>query len=93
MTLAVLIIIAVLLVLGVGLLIFTLMRRGQRIVPDVTDGDDAKHDLVVGADEQGREIRASEDLREPARDDAGFESLLMDEIHDLGHEQPAADDD
>jgi len=26
------------------------------------------------------------------RDETGFESLLKDEIHDLGHEEPRADD-
>ena len=62
-------------------------------MPQVTDRDDARHDLVVGTDEQGREIRASEEAPEPARDDAGFESLLQDEIHDLGHEEPVADDE
>ena len=30
---------------------------------------------------------------EPPRDGAAFESLLQDEIHDLGREQPAADDE
>ncbi len=48
---------------------------------------------MVGTDEQGRAIHASEEAPEPARDDAGFEALLQDEIHDLGHEQPAADDE
>ena len=93
MTLAVVIIVVLLAVLGFGYLIFRLMRRSQETVPEVTDRDDAKHDLVVGTDEQGRAIHASEDLPEPARDDAGFESLLKDEIHDQGREEPAADDD
>ena len=93
MTLAVLIVIAVLLVLGVGILIFRMMRRSQTIVPDVTDRDDAKHDLVVGTDEQGREIRASEDPQGPARDETSFDALLKDEIRDQGRQEPAADDD
>ena len=92
-TLVVVIIVVLLAVLAFGYLIFRMMRRSQEAVPQVTDRDDAKHDLVVGTDEQGRAIRASEEAPEPARDDAGFESLLQDEIRDLGHEQPAADDD
>ena len=93
MTLAVLIVIAVLLVLGVGILIFRMMRRSQTVVPDVTDRDDARHDLVVGTDEQGYAIHASEDPQEPARDDASFDALLKDEIRDQGREVPPADDD
>ena len=93
MTLVVIIIVVLLAVLGFGYLIYRLMRRSQETVPQVTDRDDAKHDLVVGTDEQGRAIHASEDLREPARDDTSFDALLKDEIHDLGHEEPTADDD
>ena len=92
MTLVVVIIVVLLAVLGFGYLIFRLMRRSQETVPQATDANDARHDLVVGTDEQGRAIHASEDVQEPARDDAGFESLLKDEIHDLGREEPAEDD-
>jgi hypothetical protein len=92
-TLVAVIIVVLLAVLGFGYLIFRMMRRSQDTVPQVTDRDDAKHDLVVGADEQGRAIHASEEAPGPARDDAGFESLLKDEIHDLGHEEPRADDE
>ena len=91
-TLVVVIIVVLLAVLGFGYLIFRMMRRSQETVPQITDRDDAKHDLVVGTDEQGRSIRASEEALEPARDETGFESLLKDEIHDLGHEEPRADD-
>ena len=93
MTLVVIIIVVLLAVLGFGYLIYRLMRRSEDTVPQVTDRDDAKRDLVVGVDEQGRQIRASEDLKEPARDDASFDALLKDEIHDLGRDEPAADDD
>ena len=48
-------------------------------MPQVTDRNDAKHDLVVGTDEQGRAVHASEDLQEPARDDTSFDALLKDE--------------
>ena len=93
MTLGVMIIVAVLLVLGVGYLIFRLMRRTQTVVPQVTDEDAASRDHVVGIDDQGREIMASQEAPAPARDTGAFEDLLKDEIHDLGHEQPAADED
>ncbi len=93
MTLAVVIIIVLLAVLGFGYLIFRMMRKSQEAVPEATDANDAKHDLVVGTDEQGREIHASEDLRQPTRDAAGFESLLQDEIHDQGREEPVAPDE
>jgi hypothetical protein len=91
-TVAIIAIIAVLLVLGVGLLIFTLMRRSQTAVPRVADEDWESRDNVVGLDEQGREIMSSQEAPEPTRDAAGFESLLKDEIHDLGREQPPADE-
>ena len=93
MTLAVVIIVVMLAVLGFGYLIFRIMRKSQTVVPEVTDRDDAKHDLVVGTDEQGRAIHASEDLQEPARDVASFDSLLKDEIRDQGREEPVADDE
>jgi hypothetical protein len=86
-------IIAVLLVLGVGLLILWLMRRSQKIVPMAADEDAASRDLVVGVDAQGREITASQDAQSPPRDDAVFESLLQDEIRDLGREQQPADEE
>jgi hypothetical protein len=87
------IIIAVLLVLGVGLLVFWLLRRSQRVVPMITDGDAASRDHVVGIDDRGREIMASEEASSAARDGAAFESLLQDEIRDLGRKQPSADED
>jgi len=92
-TLGVMIIIAVLLVLGVGLLVFWLMRRSQTVVPQVTDEDAASRDKVVGVDERGREIAASQEAPSAPRDDAAFESLLQDEIHDLGMRRPPADDE
>lgn len=93
MTLAIIIVVAVLLVLGVGYLIYVLMRKSQTVVPQVTDEDAASRDKVVGVDEQGREIAASQDAPSAPRDDAAFESLLQDEIHDLGMRQPPADDE
>ena len=93
MSVAIIAVVAVLLVLGVGYLIFVLMRKSQTVVPQVADEDAASRDHVVEIDDRGHEIMASQEAPEPARDTAGFESLLKDEIHDLGHEQPAPDDD
>lgn len=93
MTLGVIIIVAVLLVLGFGLLIFWLMRRSQKVVPDVADERVAKQDHVVAVDEQGRQIMASQEPVTPARDAAAFDNVLRDEIQDLGQEPPAANDD
>jgi hypothetical protein len=91
MTLGVTIVVAVLLVLGVGLLVFRLMRRSQTVVPRITDEDAAARDNVVGVDAQGREItEAQEPAPSAPRGDAAFESLLQDEIHDLGRGLPAA---
>jgi cytochrome c-type biogenesis protein CcmH/NrfG len=92
-TLAVIIIVAVLLVLGVGYLIYVLMRKSQTVVPQVTDEDAASRDHVVEIDDQGREIMASQEEPEATRDTARFEDLLKDEIHDLGRAQPTADDE
>lgn len=93
MSVAIIAIIAVLLVLGVGYLIFVLMRKSQTVVPQVTDEDAASRDHVVGLDDQGGEIMASQEAPEPARDTAAFESLLQDEIQDLGMRRPPTDDE
>ena len=93
MSVAVIAVIAVLLVLGVGYLIFVLMRKSQTVVPKVADEDAASRDHVVEIDDQGHEIMASREAPEPARDEASFDALLKDEIHDFGREEPAADDD
>ncbi len=93
MTLGIMIVIAVLLVLGVGLLVFWLMRRSQAVVPDVTDKNVASRDNVVGVDAQGRAITEAQEPPSQARDSGAFESLLRDEIHDQGREEPAAPDE
>jgi len=92
-TVAIIAIIAVLLVLGVGLLIFTLMRRSQTAVPYVTDEDVASRDNVVEVDEQGREITESQEPPAQGRDVGTFEDLLRDEIQDQGRQVPAAPDE
>ncbi len=93
MTLGVIIMVAVLLVLGVGYLIFRLMRRAQTVVPQVTDEDAASRDHVVGVDDQGREIMASQEAPAAARDAGAFEDLLKDEIRDQGRDEPVAPDE
>ena len=83
MNLVVLIIVVVLLVLGLGLLIVFLMRRSQKVVPDVADHDVAHR--VVAIDDQGRPVTASQADDDPApRDDAAFEGVLKEELEDLG---------
>jgi hypothetical protein len=89
-TLGIMIVIAVLLVLGVGLLVFWLMRRSQTVVPNVTDEDIASRDNVVGVDAQGRAITEAQEPPSQARDAGAFESLLKDEIRDQGRVEPAA---
>ncbi len=90
MTVAIIAIIAVLLVLGVGLLILTLMRRSQTVVPRVADDDVASRDNLVGVDEQGHEVVESQEPPPEARDTGAFEDLLKDEIRDQGREEPTA---
>ena len=92
MSVAIIAVIAVLLVLGVGYLIFVLMRKSQTVVPKVTDEDAASRDLVVGVDEQGREIAASQEAPSEPRDDAAFENVLKEELDDLGRTPPAAEE-
>jgi flagellar basal body-associated protein FliL len=92
-SIAIIAVIVVLLVLGFGLLIFWLMRRSQDEVPDIADAHAARHPQVVGTDERGRAITDADEPEAAPRDAGAFEGLLKDEIHDLGHEQPAADDD
>ena len=84
MSLVVVIIVTVLLVLGLGLLILFLMRRSQRVVPDVADRAAAHREGVVAVDGQGRPVTASQaDDAEP-QDDAAFEGVLKEELEDLG---------
>ena len=70
MTLGIMIIIAVLLVLGVGYLIFWLMRRSQTVVPQVTDEDARAATTSSGSTSRGARSRRRRSLPEPARDDA-----------------------
>jgi hypothetical protein len=86
-------IIAVVLVLGVGLLILTLMRKSQQAVPHVADKDAARRDNVVGIDGQGREVTESQEPPAQQRDAGAFEGLLRDEIQNQGREEPATPDE
>jgi flagellar biogenesis protein FliO len=89
---AIIAVIAVLLVLGVGYLIYALMRKSQTVVPQITDEDAASRDHVVEIDDQGREIMASQEAPGPARDAGAFEDLLKDEIREQGREEPGPDE-
>jgi hypothetical protein len=91
MSVVIIAIVAVLLVLGVGMLVLLLMRRSQKVVPQIADGGQTG-ERVVGADAEGRQITEAEEPAPPARDDASFESLLQDEIRSQGREEPTADD-
>lgn len=72
MSLVVLIIVTVLLILGLGILILFLMRRSQKVVPDVADRQVAESE------------RASQETEAAPRDDAAFEDVLKGELKDLG---------
>jgi hypothetical protein len=91
-TVAIIAIIAVLLVLGVGLLIFRMMKNAQTAVPDAVDPRDTG-ERVVGVDEHGHDITEAQEPQGPGRDATSFETLLQDEIHDQGREEPAAPDE
>ena len=84
MSLVVPIIVTVLLVLGVGLLIFFLMRRSQTVVPDVADREASRHERVVALDDDGRPVTESQEEDPASRDGGAFESVLKEELEDLG---------
>ncbi len=83
-----LIIVALVLVAGLGILIFKLMRRTQDVVPRAADHAEARGDRVVAVDDAGRPVTESE-AGEPAeaRDDAPFEAVLHEELKDLGRDE------
>jgi hypothetical protein len=89
-TVAIVAVIAVLLVLGVGLLIFKLMKRAQTAVPSLADPSRPTGERVVGRDEQGAAVTEAQEPPQAPRDAASFERLLQDEIHDQGRTEPAA---
>ena len=86
MTFAITGIVLIVVVLGVGLVAFKLIRRSPDVVPDVVDGKLAQRDRVVAVDDEGRPIMESEagvDVEQ--RDTGAFEQVLKDELKDLGH--------
>jgi len=93
MTIVIIAIVAVVLVLALGLLIFRLMRRSQTEVPGLTDARAAQHPQRVGTDERGDAILDTDEPAEAPRDEGAFEALLQDEINDRGMREPSADDE
>lgn len=74
-------IVAAVLAVGLGVLIFLLYRRSQTVVPDVTDREAAKRDRVVAVDDTGQPVLESEEGGAGApRDTAAFESVLHEEL-------------
>jgi hypothetical protein len=90
-TLVVLILVALAVVAGLGLLIVRLQRRTQKAVPDLADRQEAHRDRVVGVDEKGREVLESEDAARPERDDGAFEHVLSESLEEL-HPEGRVDD-
>jgi hypothetical protein len=91
MTIAILIVVALVIVVVGALLLYKFANKAQTMVPDAVDPPAA--DRVVGTDDQGNAITEAQDPASAPRDQAGFESLLQDEIHDRGMRQPRADDE
>jgi hypothetical protein len=84
MTIVVLIVIVLALVIGLGILIFSLMRRSQTAVPDTADQRAAETNRVVAVDDQGAPVLESNDGPPDApRDATGFERVLGEELEDL----------
>jgi hypothetical protein len=84
MTWVIVIVVTLVLVIGLGVLIFKLMRRTKDVVPDVVDRPAAHRDRVVGVDNGGAPVMESQegDASEP-HDDAGFENVLKDQLDDI----------
>ena len=84
MTWLIVTIVTLVLVLGLGLLIFKLIRRTKDVVPDVVDGPAAQRDRVVAVDDGGVPVMESQEGdAEGPHDDAGFEGVLNDQLDDL----------
>jgi hypothetical protein len=78
------IIVTLVLVLGLGLLIFKLLRRNQKVVPDMADQQAARRDQAVAVDEQGQPVMESQEADDAVpRDDAAFEGVLDEQLKDL----------
>jgi hypothetical protein len=85
MDVVVLVVVAVALVAGLGyLIIFSLMKRSQKVVPDIADERAAGADRVVAVDDQGQPVTESRDVSPgPARDATAFEQVLDESLEDL----------
>jgi len=85
MTVFIAIVLAGVLVIGLGVLILWLMRRSPSVVPDVADRHAARHERAVAVDDEGRPVTAAEagDDAVEGRDTAAFEDVLRDELDDL----------
>jgi hypothetical protein len=87
-TIAVLIVIALVIVVVGGLLFYRVAHKAQTEVPRTTDARAAWQPQVVGTDEKGAPILDTDEPVGPPRDEGAFESLLQDEIHDRGMKPP-----
>lgn len=86
MTWLIVTILTLVLVLGLGLLIFKLLRRTKDVVPDMVDRPAARQDRVVAVDDGGAPVTESQEgIDTPPHDDAGFEGVLKDQLDDLRH--------
>ena len=83
-TLIVVVVVVLAAVAALGLLVVRLQRRAQTVVPDVADRQASHDDRVVAVDPQGRDVRESQDVTpEPARDEAAFDRVLEESLHEL----------
>jgi hypothetical protein len=89
MTNAILVVVTLVLVVGLGyLIVFRLMKGSQTVMPDVSDGRAANTDRVVAVDDQGQPVTESRDVALPSRrDEAGFEKVLGESLDDLHPER------
>ena len=90
----VLTIVALAAVIGLGLLIFRMMRKSQTVIPEKADRRAARSDRVVAVDGQGREITESQDAAPgPESDERAFDKVLsesLEELHPEGSGEPPA---
>jgi hypothetical protein len=85
MATVVLVIVALVLVAGLGyLIVFRLMKGSRTAVPAVADERASRTDRVVAVDDQGHTVTESQDTPpEPQHDAAGFEKVLGESLDDL----------
>lgn len=91
-TVAIVVVVVLAVVVGLGLLIFRLQRRAQDAVPRVADAHTARRDRVVAVEADGSAVTESEDVPDrPQRDPAGFDKVLseeLDALHRPGQSEP-----